>query len=156
MGKPVYYSKEGLQKIKDELQALLQEKPKIAQRIAEARELGDLSENSEYHAAREALALIEMKIAQLQETIFNARILDESELDPDLALILSKVTVKNLDTGKEEIFTLVAPAEANFKEKKISIESPVGKALLRKRVGDKVEVKVPVGLLRFEILKIER
>ncbi len=156
MSKPVYYSKEGLQKIKDELDKLLKEKPKVAQRIAEARELGDLSENSEYHAAREALALLEMKIAQLQETLFNARVLDDSDLDPDLALILSKVTVRNLDTGKEEVFTLVAPAEANFKEKKISIESPVGKALLRKRVGDKVEVKVPVGVLRFEIIKIER
>ncbi|NPA43755.1 MAG: transcription elongation factor GreA [Chlorobi bacterium] len=155
MSKIAYFSKEGYEKLKKELQALLDEKPKIAQRIAEARELGDLSENSEYHAAREALALLEMKIHQLQETLANARVLDE-ELDTDMALILSTVTFENLDTGQETSYTLVSPGEADFSQNKISIESPIGKALLRKRVGDIVEVQVPAGLMRLKIKNITR
>ncbi len=156
MGKIAYFSKEGLQKLKDDLDKLLKEKPKVAQRIAEARELGDLSENSEYHAAREALALLEMKIHQLQETLSNARLLDDSDIDPDKALILSTVTFVNLDTKKEFTYTLVSPGEADFKQKKISIESPIGKGLLGKKVGDEIEIQVPAGLMRIKILKITR
>ncbi len=156
MGKIAYFSEEGLQKLKDELKALRAEHPKIAQRIAEARELGDLSENSEYHAAREAMALLEMKIARLQETLANARVLDDSQLATDMVLILSKVKVKNLTTGAVQEFTLVSPGEADFKQGKISIESPVGKGLLRKKVGDIAEIQVPAGLMRFEILEISR
>ncbi len=156
MGKISYFSKEGLQKLKKELEDLLKEKPKIAQRIADARELGDLSENSEYHAAREALALLEMKIYQLQETLANARVLKDDDLDPDLALILSTVTFVNLDTGKESTYTLVSSGEADIREKKISIESPIGKGLLGKRVGDEVEIQVPAGKMRIKITKITR
>ncbi len=156
MGKISYYSKNGLKKLKAELEELLKEKPKIAQRIAEARELGDLSENSEYHAAREALALLELKIHKLQETLSNARVLEDDDLDPDLALILSTVTYVNTDTGKEYTYTLVSPGEADFKQKKISIESPIGKALLGKRVGDEVEVEVPAGIMRIKIKNITR
>jgi transcription elongation factor GreA len=156
MGKIAYFSKEGLKKLKAELNELLKEKPKIAQRIAEARELGDLSENSEYHAAREALALLEMKIHQLQETLANARVLDDKDLDPDKALILSTVTFVNLDTRKEFTYTLVSSGEADIREKKISIESPIGKGLLGKKVGDEVEIQVPAGTMRIKITKITR
>ena len=156
MGKISYFSKEGLKKLKDELNELMKEKPKIAQRIAEARELGDLSENSEYHAAREALALLEMKIHRLQETLANARVLDVDDLDPDKALILSTVTFVNLDTGKEFTYTLVSTGEADIREKKISIESPIGKGLLGKKVGDEVEIQVPAGTMRIKITKITR
>ena len=155
MGKVSYFSKDGYKKLKQDLENLLKEKPKAAQRIAEARELGDLSENSEYHAAREALALLEMKIHQLQETLSNARVLDE-ELDPDLALILSTVTFENMDTGQEFTYTLVSPGEADFAEKKLSIESPIGKALLGKKVGDEVEIQVPAGTMRVKIKNITR
>jgi len=155
MSKVSYYSKEGYKKLKQELEELLKEKPKIAQRIADARELGDLSENSEYHAAREALAMLEMKIHQLQETLANARVLKE-DLDPDLALILSTVTFENLDTGQEFTYTLVSPAEADFANKKVSIEAPIGKALLGKRVGDEFEIQVPAGTMRVKIKKITR
>ncbi len=156
MGKIAYFSKEGLEKLQKELKELRAEHPKIAQRIAEARELGDLSENAEYHAAREAMALLEMKIAKLEETLANARVLDESDMDTDMVLILSNVKVKNLDTGKELVYTLVSPGEADYKQNKISIESPIGKGLLRKKVGDIAEIEVPAGIMRFEILEITR
>ena len=156
MGKISYYSKEGYEKLKKQLEELEAQKPVYAQRIAEARELGDLSENAEYHAAREALSLLERKIAQVQEMLFNARVIDESELDNDLVLLLSKVKVKNVDTGQIMHFTIVSPGEADFKTSKISTESPLAKGLLRKKVGDVAEIDVPAGKLRLEILEISR
>ena len=156
MSKVSYYSKEGYKKLKQELEELLKEKPKIAQRIADARELGDLSENSEYHAAREALAMLEMKIHQLQQTLANARVLEDDDLDPDKALILSTVTFVDLDTDKQLTYTLVSPGEADFKQKKISIKSPIGKALLGKRVGDEIEIEVPARTMRVKITNITR
>ena len=156
MGKIAYYTKEGLEQLKQKLQALHEEKHQVAQRIAEARELGDLSENAEYHAAREKLALVERKIAGVQEMLFNARLIDESELDNSRVMLLSKVKVKNLDTGAELEYTLVSPGEADFLRGKISVESPVGKGLLQKQVGEVAEIQVPAGLLRLEILEISR
>ena len=156
MGKISYYTKEGYEKLKKQLEELEAQKPVIAQRIADARELGDLSENAEYHAAREALALLEHKIAQVQEMLYNARIVDESELDSDMVLLLSKVKVKNLNTGQIMNFTIVSPGEADFKSGKISTDSPLAKGLLRKKVGDVAEIQVPAGLLRLEILEISR
>ncbi len=156
MGKIAYYTKEGYQKLKKQLEELEAKKPEVAQRIADARELGDLSENAEYHAAREALALLEMKIAQLREQLFNARIVDESELDSDMVLLLSKVKVKNLDTGQIQQFTIVSPGESDFRTGKIATDSPLGKGLLRKKVGDVAEIQVPAGKLRLEILDISR
>jgi len=156
MGKIAYYTKEGYEKLKKQLEELEAQKPQVAQRIAEARELGDLSENAEYHAAREALALLEMKIAQMRELLFNARIVDESELDSDMVLLLSKVKVKNLDTGTVHEYTIVSPGESDFRTGKISTESPLGKGLLRKKVGDIAEIEVPAGKLRLEVLEISR
>ncbi|NPA45925.1 MAG: transcription elongation factor GreA [Chlorobi bacterium] len=156
MGNISYYTKESYEKLKKQLEELEAQKPVIAQRIADARELGDLSENAEYHAAREALSLLEYKIAQLQEKLSNARIVDTSELDTDKVLLLSKVKVKNLDNGQIMHFTIVSPGEGDFKSGKLSTDSPLAKGLLRKKVGDVAEIQVPAGLLRLEILDISR
>jgi len=152
-----YYTEEGLQKLKDELDQLTSvERPSISSQIAEARDKGDLSENAEYDAAKEAQGLLELKIAKLQEVIRNARIIDESKLDTEKVLILSKVKIKNLKNNKEMTYTLVSESEADLKSNKLSVNSPIAKGLLGKVVGDVVEIDVPVGKLLFEIIEISR
>ena len=152
-----YYSAEGLAQLKEELLQLeTVERPRISAMIAEARDKGDLSENAEYDSAKEAQGLLEMKIVKLQNLIANARILDESKLDTSKILIYSIVTIKNLKSGQQFVYTIVPESEANFKEGKISVSSPIAKGLLGKKVGDVAEVTAPVGILSFEIVKISR
>lgn len=152
-----YYTPEGLQKLKDELhQMRTVERPKISQQIAEARDKGDLSENAEYDAAKEAQGLLEARISKLEEVLSNARIIDESQVDSSKVFILSKVKIKNLNNNVEVQYTLVAENEADLSLKKISVDSPIGKGLLGKSVGDVAEVKVPAGLVKFEVLEISR
>ena len=153
--KVTYLTEAGYQKLKQELEHLRSvERPAISAMIAEARDKGDLSENAEYDAAKEAQGMLEMKIAKLEATIANARILDESKIDTNSVQILNKVTLKNLATGKTVVYTLVSENEANLKEGKLSIGTPIAKALLGKRKGEEVDVQVPAGMLRFEILDI--
>jgi len=153
----MYYTEEGLQKLKDELDHLISvERPAISELIAEARDKGDLSENAEYDAAKNAQGLLEMKISKLQEVISNARIIDESKMDASKVLLLSKVTLKNLKNNTEMTYTLVPEKEANLKTGKISVNSPIAKGLLGKSVGEKAEIKVPAGTMVFEIVKITR
>jgi transcription elongation factor GreA len=157
MTKVAYYTKEGYQKLKDELNQLKDvERPKASQAIAEARDKGDLSENAEYDAAKEAQGLLEMRIAKLEETLANARIIDESQLDNSKVLVLSTVTIKNKVNGQEMTYTLVAESEADLKTRKISVNSPIGKGLLGKAVGDIAEIQVPNGKIQFEVVKITR
>ena len=157
MTKVAYYTKEGYQKLKDELNQLKDvERPKASQAIAEARDKGDLSENAEYDAAKEAQGLLEMRIAKLEETLANARIIDESQLDNSKVLVLSTVTIKNKVNGQEMTYTLVAESEADLKTGKISVNSPIGKGLLGKPVGDIAEIQVPNGKIQFEVVKITR
>lgn len=152
-----YYTEEGLQKMKDELHHMKTvERPAISQQIAEARDKGDLSENAEYDAAKEAQGLLEMKIAKLEEVISNARIVDESQLDSSKVLILSKVKIKHTGNGMMMEYTLVAENEADLKAKKISVDSPIGKGLLGKKVGDVAEIQTPAGVTKFEIMEISR
>ncbi len=153
--KVTYLTEAGYQKLKQELEHMRSvERPAISAMIAEARDKGDLSENAEYDAAKEAQGMLEMKIAKLEATIANARILDESRIDTSSVQILNKVTLKNLATGKIVEYTLVSENEANLKEGKLSIGTPIAKALLGKRKGEEVDVTVPAGVLRFEILDI--
>ncbi|MFM1807922.1 MAG: hypothetical protein RLZZ242_647 [Bacteroidota bacterium] len=157
MSKVAYYTKEGLQKLRDELNFLKDvERPKASAAIAEARDKGDLSENAEYDAAKEAQGLLEMRIAKLEETLSNARLIDESQLDTSKALVLSTVTIKNKANGQQMTYTLVAESEADLKSGKISVNSPIGKGLLGKSVGDLAEIQVPNGTLQFEIIEITR
>jgi transcription elongation factor GreA len=157
MANLAYYTAEGLKKLKDELHQLkMVERPKISQQIAEARDKGDLSENAEYDAAKEAQGLLEARIAKMEDLVANARLIDESNIDNSKVYILSRVTLKNLKTNAIVEYTLVAENEANLALKKISIESPIGKGLLGKKVGDKAQVQVPAGLLELEILEIAR
>ena len=152
-----YYTEEGLKKLKDELDHLkFVERPNISQQIAEARDKGDLSENAEYDAAKEAQGMLEMKIAKLEAMYSSARIIDESLLDTDKVLALSVVKIRNLNTKAEMTFTLVAETEADIKTGKISVNSPIGSGLLGKKVGEVAEIKVPAGLVKFEILSISR
>ena len=152
-----YFTPEGLQKLKDELDDLiLRERPRIVQAIQEARDKGDLSENAEYDAAKEAQGLLEAKIAELQDLIFNARILDESKMDNSKVLLYSTVKIKNTKSGMTMTYAIVPEKEANFKEGKISINSPIGKGLLGKQVGDMAEITVPAGKMQFEVLEITR
>jgi transcription elongation factor GreA len=152
-----YYTEEGFVKLRDELHQLKTvERPSISRQIAEARDKGDLSENAEYDAAKEAQGLLEMKIAKLEEVISNARIIDESQLTSDKVLILSKVKLMNIGMKKEFLYTLVAENEANLREGKISVDSPIGKGLLGKKVGDIAEIQVPNGIMKFEVLEISR
>lgn len=152
-----YYTAEGLAALKAELNQLeTVERPRISAAIAEARDKGDLSENAEYDSAKEAQGLLEMRIAKMQELIANARILDESKLDISKVLIYSIVTIKNLANNKEFVYTIVPESEADFKTGKISVTSPIAKGLLGKKTGEIAEVNAPVGLLKFEILKIAR
>lgn len=152
-----YYSVDGLQKLKDELKQLeTVERPKISQQIGEAIDKGDLSENAEYDAAKEAQGLLEMKISKLKNVLSTARILDESQMDTSKVLILSTVLIKNIKMNKEFTYTLVAESEADLKAGKISINSPIGQGLFGKKVGDIAEVKVPNGIMELQILEITR
>ena len=152
-----YYTAEGLQKLKDELHHLKTvQRPSISEQIAEARDKGDLSENAEYDAAKEAQGILEMKISKLEEIISNARLVDETHMDNSKVFILSKVLIKNQMNGMEIEYTLVAENEADIKLRKISIESPIGKGLRGKKVGDIAEIQTPGGIMNFEIISISR
>ena len=152
-----YYTEDGLQKLKDELHQLRTvERKNVIRQIAEARDKGDLSENAEYDAAKEAQGLLEMRISKLEEVYSNARLIDESQLDVSKALVLSNVKIKNQTNGMEMKYTLVAESEADLKTGKISVTSPIGKGLLGKSVGEVAEITVPNGVLKFEILEITR
>jgi len=157
MAQVSYFTEEGLAKIKAELKELeTVERSSISRQIAEARDKGDLSENAEYDAAKEAQGLLELKISKLKDLIANSRVVDESELDTSKVLILSTVKIKNVTTGATMEYTLVSEKEANIKEKRISVDSPIAKGLLGKVVGDVTEVEVPSGKMKFEILEIKR
>jgi transcription elongation factor GreA len=152
-----YYTAEGLKKLKDELHNLKAiERPRISQQIAEARDKGDLSENAEYDAAKEAQGLLEARIAKMEDLVANARLVDESQLDNSKVFILSKVKIKNLNNNSVVEYTLVAENEANLADKKISVDSPIGKGLLGKKIGEITEVKIPAGVLKLEVLDITR
>ena len=151
----VYLTEAGLQKLKDELDHLRSvERPAISAAIAEARDKGDLSENAEYDAAKEAQGMLEMRIAKLEDTVANARVIDESRIDTNTVQILNRVKMKNMTTGKIVVYTLVSENEANLKEGKLAIGTPIAQALLGKKKGEEVDVKVPSGMLRLEILDI--
>lgn len=150
-----YFTAEGLEKVKAELAHLIAvERPAISKAIAEARDKGDLSENAEYDAAREAQGLLELKISQMQELVANARIIDESKLSTDQVQMLNKVKIKNVANGQVMEYTLVGEKEANLKEGKLAAQTPIGKALMGRKKGEVVEVKVPSGIIKFEILDI--
>lgn len=157
MSKISYYTQEGLDKLKAELQELRTKgRADIARQIAEAREKGDLSENAEYDAAKEAQGLLELKIAKLEELLGNARLLDETNIDLSKVSILSKVRIKNKKTKTEMTYTLVAQEEADLKAGKISVDSPIGRGLLGKEVGEVAKIQVPAGEIEVEILEISR
>lgn len=152
-----YYSEEGLQKLKDELHHLIAfDRPAAAAAIAEARDKGDLSENAEYDAAKEAQGHLEARISKLQELVANARLLDESKIDTSKVLLLSKITICNTKTKQKQTYTIVPESEANLKEGKISVTSPFAASFLGHKVGEVVEVVVPAGKMTFELIKIER
>lgn len=151
----IYLTAEGYKKIKDELEHMRSvERPAISAAIAEARDKGDLSENAEYDAAREAQGLLEMRIAKLEDTMANARVIDESKIDKSKVQILSKVTLLNHNNQKQMTYTIVAEHEANLREGKLAIGTPIAKALLGRKKGDRVDVEVPAGTIHFEILDI--
>jgi transcription elongation factor GreA len=157
MSEKKYFTHEGLQKIKAELEDLMfKERPLISQMIAEARDKGDLSENAEYDAAKDAQGMLELKISKLQQLIMNARILDESKMDVSKVLLMSKVKIKNLKNGAEMNYLLVPEKESDLKNGKISVNSPIAKGLLGKSVGEQVEIAVPAGLMTFEIMEVSR
>jgi transcription elongation factor GreA len=157
MGELKYYTEEGFKRLKDELEHLETiQRPDISKQIAEARDKGDLSENAEYDAAKNAQGMLELQIAKLQEEIMNARIIDESKMDASKVLILSVVKIKNMANNAIMTYTLVPENEADLKAGKLSVSSPIAKGLLGKKVGDKAEISVPAGSLKFEILEISR
>jgi transcription elongation factor GreA len=157
MGKISYYTEEGLKELRDKLDHLKDvERPRASQAIGEARDKGDLSENAEYDAAKEAQGMLEMEISKLEETLSNARIIDESKLDSSKVLVHSMVKIKNLTNSATMQYKLVAQSEANLAQGKISVESPIGKGLLGKKLGDIAEIKIPNGNVKFEILEISR
>jgi transcription elongation factor GreA len=152
-----YFTEEGLKKLKDELHQLkVHDRSYISKQIAEARDKGDLSENAEYDAAKEAQGLLELKISKMETVLSNARLIDESTLDVSKVLILSKVKIKNVTNGNAMTYTLVAENEADLKAGKISVDSPIGKGLLGKKVGDCVDISVPSGIMKFEIVELSR
>ena len=151
----IYLTAEGYKKLKDELDHMRSvERPAISAAIAEARDKGDLSENAEYDAAREAQGLLEMRIAKLEDSLANARVIDESKIDKSKVQILSKVSLLNHNTKKEVAYTIVAEHEANLREGKLAIGTPIAKALLVHKKGDRIDVEVPAGTIHFEILDI--
>ncbi len=157
MSKVSYYTAEGLKKLREELNQLKDiERPRASQAIAEARDKGDLSENAEYDAAKEAQGLLEMRISKLEATLSNARLIDESQLDTSKALIHSTVKIKNQTNGMEMTYKLVAQSEADLKTGKISVDSPIGKGLLGKEVGEIAEIQVPNGIMKFDVVEISR
>ncbi|MDX9748194.1 MAG: transcription elongation factor GreA [Paludibacter sp.] len=150
-----YMTAEGYKKLLEELNEMERvQRPAISKQIAEARDKGDLSENAEYDAAKEAQGLLEMKISQLKEMIASARMIDESKITTTEVQILNKVQIKNLKTGQVMTYMIVSESEANLKEGKLSVTTPIAKGLLGKRVGEKAEVRVPSGLMEFEIMNI--
>tara|TARA_B100001142_G_scaffold38096_1_gene33324 strand:- start:429 stop:899 length:471 start_codon:yes stop_codon:yes gene_type:complete len=152
-----YYTPEGFKNLKEELEELKSvQRPRISQQIAEARDKGDLSENAEYDAAKEAQGLLELKISKLEDVMANARIVDESQFDNSKVLILSRVRLRNVSNKMEFSYTLVAEAEADLTSGKISVSSPIGKGLLGKTLGDIAEIQVPNGMMKLEILEISR
>jgi len=157
MANVTYVTAEGLKRLKEELDVLQNvERPSISRQIAEARDKGDLSENAEYHAAKEAQGLLELKISKLQDIVVNARLIDESKFDNSSVQLLSKVSIKNKNTNATMVYTIVGQNEANIKEGKISLETPIAKGLLGKKIGDSVAVQVPSGPMEFIILDISR
>ena len=157
MSKISYYTEKGLKKLRKKLDQLKDiERPRASQAIAEARDKGDLSENAEYDAAKEAQGLLELEISKLEETLSNARIIDETKLDTSKVLVLSTVKIKNLNNSASMEYKLVAQSEADLAKGKISVDSPIGKGLLGKKVGDIAEISIPNGNVQFEILEISR
>lgn len=149
-----YMTQEGLDKLREELAGMIAERPVISKAIAEARDKGDLSENAEYDAAREAQGLLELKISKLQDIIANAKVVDESKINTEQIQMLNRVKMKNLNNGSVVEYTLVGESEANFKEGKLAATTPIGRALMGHRKGDVVEVQVPSGEIKFEVLEI--
>ena len=157
MSETSYYTEEGLKKLKEELNQLKDiERPKASQAIAEARDKGDLSENAEYDAAKEAQGMLEMRIARMEDNYANARLIDESQLDVSKVLVLSTVELLNKTNGMKMTYTLVAQSEADLKTGKISVNSPIGQGLLGKKVGEMAEITVPSGTIQLEITNISR
>lgn len=157
MSKVSYYTAEGLKKLRDELNQLKDvERPRASQAIADARDKGDLSENAEYDAAKEAQGLLELRISKMEETLANARLIDESQLDTSKVLVHSTVKIKNQANGTQMTYKLVAQSEADLKTGKISVDSPIGKGLLGKKVGEFAEIQVPNGTMKFEVMEISR
>jgi transcription elongation factor GreA len=153
----IYLSQEGYDNLKAELNTLKSvDRPRVINQIAEARDKGDLSENAEYDAAKEAQGLLETRIAKLENDVANARVLDESDMDTSTAHLLTKVTIKNMANSMEMTYSIVSEAEADLAVKKISVTSPIGKGLLGKSVGELVDIEVPNGVIHFEIIKIEK
>ena len=152
-----YYTPEGLENLKKEIKHLeTVERPKISQQIAEARDKGDLSENAEYDAAKEAQGMLEARISKLKNTFANARLIDDSEIDNSKVFILSTVKIKNIKNNMQLSYTLVAENEADIKSGKISVDSPIGKGLLGKKVGQVADITTPAGIMKFEIIAINR
>ena len=157
MSEVEYYTAEGLKKLRGDLEFLEhQERPRVTKEIADARDKGDLSENAEYHAAKEEQSHLEYKIAQMKNTLSKARLIDESQLDTSKVLALSIVKIKNIENNMEFEYTLVADAVADLSKGKLAVNSPIGKGLLGKKVGDIAEIKVPNGIMKFEIVNISR
>jgi len=157
MSKINYLTKDGLSKLTEKLNHLIQvERPRISQQIAEAREKGDLSENAEYDAAKDAQGLLELEISKLQEVIRNSRVIEASDIESDKVYLLSKVRIRNLATKAEMEYTLVSENEADLKKGKISVDSPIAKGILGKSKGEQVEITVPSGVMKFEIVEISR
>jgi len=157
MSETKYFTEEGLKKLQDELEQLITvERPNISQQIAEARDKGDLSENAEYDAAKNAQGMLELRISKMQDKIMNARIIDESKMDSTKVLILSTVTIKNLKNNSTMKYMLVPEEESDIKKGRLSVESPIAKGLLGKKIGDKVDIQVPAGLIPFEIIAVSR
>jgi len=157
MTKMSYVTAEGLKRLNDELDNLQNvERPTISKMIAEARDKGDLSENAEYHAAKEAQSMLELKISKLKDVIAYTRIFDDSKIDATIVQLLSKITIKNRKTNSTMVYLIVAETEADLKSGKISIESPIAKGLLGKKIGDSAKIQVPSGIMEFEILDVTR
>ncbi|MCC5920828.1 MAG: transcription elongation factor GreA [Cyclobacteriaceae bacterium] len=155
MSKISYYTEEGLERLKNELHELKTKgRADMSKQIAEARDKGDLSENAEYDAAKDAQGLLELKISKLEDIVANARVIKSSDLDTSKINILCTVKIRNVKMNKEMTYTLVAEEEADLKQNKISVKSPIGKGLLGKKQGDKAEIKAPAGVMEFEILEI--
>lgn len=152
-----YFTEEGLNKLKAEVNHLISvERPSISRQIAEARDKGDLSENAEYDAAKDAQGLLELRISKMQEVVRNARLIDESKMDSSKVLIMSQVKIRNLKNNMEMTYKLVPENEADLKKGKISVSSPIAKGLLGKEVGDIAEIQVPVGMIQFEVIEVSR